>query len=249
VRNRIVSNVAYPKMAAIALFCAASLTVNPVIFSQSPAHTGSTQNTGDHPDFSGYWQLRVDSRSVRPAVLTEEAKGKMAQQKEHDVLAVRWCANVGMPVLMDDNGTLDLRQSSKVIGIMAKTVSSMRYIYLDGRTHPSKDELDSSTNGHSVGHWEGDELVVDTVGFSDRGITAIPGGGFRTPDSHLSERFRLLHNGTMLSVKSTWEDPQVFAQPHSYEYRYYRIAKNEYPLQYPCNARDPERASFLMPAK
>jgi hypothetical protein len=248
-RIRAVSSVGYPRGVAIALFCAASLTVNPVTLSQAPAHAAATQNAGDHPNFSGYWQLRVDSRSVPPAVLTDEAKGKLAQQKEHDLLAVRWCANVGMPVLMDDNGTLDLRQSSKVIGIMAKTVSSMRYIYVDGRSHPSPDELDPTTNGHSVGHWAGDELVVDTVGFGDRGITALPGGGVRTPASHLTERFRLLHNGTMLSVKSTWEDPHVFAQPHSYEYRYYRIAKNEYPLQYPCNARDPERASFLMPGK
>jgi len=247
VQNEFFNRLRCHRGVSIAVFCAASLTMGPMAVSQPPDHPASSQDASGHPDFSGYWELRHDSRSIPPAVLTDEAKGKLGQQKEHDVLAVRWCANVGMPFLMDDNATLDVRQSSKVIGLMAKTVSSMRYIYIDGRKHPSPDELDPTTNGHSIAHWEGDQLVVDTVGFSDRGITAIPGGGYRTPTSHLTERFRLMNKGEMLSVKATWEDPHVFAQPHSYEYRYYRVAKNEYPLQYPCDARNAERASFLIP--
>lgn len=220
-----------------------------ISYGQSGATQPAPRDPAGHPDLSGYWQLRYDSRSVPAAELTEEGNAKLAQQKEHDLLAIRWCANIGMPFLMDDNGTLDIRQSPKVIGIVAKTVSSVRYLYTDGRSHPLADELDPTTNGNSVAHWEGDDLVVDTIGFSDRGITAIPGGGFRTPASHLTERFRLMQNGNMLSVKSTWDDPHVFTHSQSYEYRYYRIPKNEPPLQYYCAARDPERAKFLMPGK
>ena len=69
--------------------------------------------------------------------------------------------------------------------------------------------FDPVSNGHSVGHWAGDALVVDTVGFSNEGITGIPGGGRRTPDSHLIERYRLLAGGKRLSVTFTWEDPKT----------------------------------------
>lgn len=202
-----------------------------------------------HPDISGYWELRFDSRSVTQASLTADATAKTAAQRDHDRLAIRWCANAGVPYIMGDTAPLDIRQGLKDIAILAKTVSSVRYIYVDGRSHPDKDELDPTTNGHSIGHWDGDTLVVDTVGFSDRGITAIPGGGFRTPKSHLIENFRLINGGRQLSVISTWDDPEVFQKPHSYEFRYYKVPQIGYPLQYPCNAMDQDRAKFLIPNK
>jgi len=210
------------------------------------AQSNPTDAAG-HPDISGYWELRFDSLSVTPASLTAGAAAKLAAQRDHDLLAIRWCANAGVPYIMGDTAPLDIRQGLKDIAILAKTVSSVRYIYVDGRTHPGKDELDATTNGHSIGHWDGDTLVVDTVGFSDRGITAIPGGGFRTPKSHLIENFRLINGGRQLSVIFTWADPDVFQKPHSYEFRYYKIPQIGYPLQYACNAMDADRAKFLMP--
>jgi hypothetical protein len=226
--------------------------------------TGSAQNRGGgisvaqpaavprdaagHPDISGYWDLRYDRRSVTPASLTQEGMSKVAAQQQHDLLAIRFCALVGMPEVMDDGGTLDIRQSLKDVAIVAKSPSSVRYIYLDERSHPAKDEIDPVTNGNSIGRWDGDALNVDTIGFSDRGITAIPGGGFRTPDSHLVERFRLLNGGNTLSVTSTWDDSKVFQKAHSYEFRYYKIPRVAYPLQYGCNANDQDRANFVMSA-
>ena len=75
-------------------------------------------------------------------------------------------------------------------------------------------------NGDSIGRWEGDTLVVETTMFHpDNGILGIPGGCFRTPDSKLVERFRLLRNGQVLQVISTWTDPKVLSRPHTYELR------------------------------
>jgi hypothetical protein len=151
-----------------------------------------------------------------------------------------------MPAMMSDRAPIDLRQSPSVIGIVAKSQSSGRYIYLDGRKHPDKEDLDPTTNGHSIGQWEGDTLVVDTIGFNERGVTRLPGGGVRTPNSHLTERYRLMNNGQRLEVAFTWEDAAVFTQPHTYEFRYYRIPEISEPRTFPCNAKDPERARFLL---
>jgi hypothetical protein len=159
--------------------------------------------------------------------------------------AIRWCNNVGMPFLMADRAPLDIRQSPTVIAMVAKIQSSTRYIYTDGRSHPAKEDLDSTTNGHSVGHWDGGTLAVDTVGFNDRGIAVLPGGGVRTPDSHLVESYRLMDGGQRLSVTFTWNDAKVFAKPHTYEFRYYKIPRISEPRMLGCDANDAERARFL----
>ena len=198
-----------------------------------------------HPDLSGFWELRYDSFNVPQASLTPGTLAGAAAQMRHDIEAVRWCDPIGMPAVMGDRAPIDLRQSASVIGIVAKPSSSERYIYLDGRKHPEKDELEGTTNGHSIGRWEGETLVVDTIGFNDRGITRLPGGGVRTPNSHLTERFRLIANGQRLGVTSTWEDAGVFTKPHTYELRYYRIPEISDPRIFPCNAKDAERARFL----
>ena len=100
--------------------------------------------------------------------------------------------------------------------------------------------------GDSIGRWEGDTLVVDTAGFNDEGVTRIPGGGRRTPKSHLVERFRLVNGGKQLSVVFTWQDPGVFAKPHVYEYRYYRAPKGSEAREFNCDASDEARAKFLL---
>jgi hypothetical protein len=150
-----------------------------------------------------------------------------------------------MPALMNDQSALDIRQSPSVIGMVAKSPSSTRYIYTDGRKHPDAGELDATTNGHSIGRWQGDALVVDTVGFNERGITAITGGGSRTARSHLVEQYRLSADRQQLTVTFTWTDPEVFRQPHSYAFRYYRVASITEPRVLNCIANDAERARFL----
>jgi hypothetical protein len=149
-----------------------------------------------------------------------------------------------------DTSPIDILQdlSGKEIVIATPVRNPARHIYTDGRSHVNPDVFDPLSNGHSIGHWEGDTLVVDTVGFSNEGLTSIPGGGRRTPDSHLVERYRLLDGGKGLSVTFTWEDPKVFQKPHTYGYRYFRAPKGVDAREYDCNASDETRAMFLLGA-
>lgn len=197
------------------------------------------------PDLSGFWELRYDSFSVPSAALTPAAAAAAPQIAKADAVAISRCQAVGLPALMADRAPLDLRQSATVIGIVAKLPSSTRYIYLDGRPHPPADEYEPTTNGHSIGRWEGDTLVVTTMGLNEGGVRSIPGGGARGSSSRLTERYRLLNGGQRLSVTFTWEDPSVFQTPHTYEYRYYRVRDVPLPRVYQCNPADPERTRFL----
>jgi hypothetical protein len=185
--------------------------------------------------------------------LTPQAQAAADARLKKDLEAIHECVNIGMPALMDDHATFDIRQSASVIGMVAKSPSSTRYIYTDGRKHPDAGELDATTNGHSIGRWQGDALLVDTVGFNERGMTAIPGGGFRTARSHLAEQYRLSTDGRQLTVTFTWTDPAVFRRPHAYAFRYYRVPSISEPRVLNCIGDDPERTRFLtqapMPAR
>ena len=205
------------------------------------------------PDISGYWELPLDGKHIPRARLASRITPAILQaQAQKDAKAIRWCNWVGMPTTMDTGRPLDIRQGAREIVILAESpVTPVRHLYLDRATHISKDTFDPTTSGDSIARWDGDTLVVDTTGFEPtHGVTAIPGGGFRTATSHLVERYRLLKNGSMLSVTFTWTDPAVFATPHSYEFRYQRVERGYEARPYArCDPFDAERAAFLEGAR
>jgi len=219
-----------------------------ILFSSAGGGYAQSPASGGHPDFSGYWELRFDSFNVPDAALTPQAQMARETQRKKDVDAIRGCVNVGMPALMNDRATLDIRQSPTVIGIVARSPSSTRYIYTDGRKHPDAAELETTTNGHSIGRWDGNTLAVDTIGLNERGITAIPGGGYRTTKSHLVEQYRLSADGQQLVVTFTWTDAGVFRRPHSYAFRYYKVRSISEPRVLNCIQNDAERTRFLTEA-
>ena len=200
-------------------------------------------------DISGYWELTyMDSQHVpRAQLVPRVTRAVLDAQAQKDFKAVRWCNILGMPAIMASPRPLDIRQSEKTIVIAAEINAATRYIYLNRATHISKDIFDPTTNGDSIAKWEGDTLVVDTVGFDpNKGVTAIPGGGFRTANTHLVERYRLLNNGSLLSVRFTWTDPGVFRTPHTYEFRYSRLSRDyEARLPLNCDPFDETRTAFL----
>ena len=88
-------------------------------------------------------------------------------------------------------------------------IHSFRQVFMDGRKHPP--ELDPTWFGHSIGWWEQDTLVIDTVGFND--TSWYDGRG--TPHSeklHTVERYTRLDKGR-LQTKVTIDDPVMYAKP------------------------------------
>jgi len=88
-----------------------------------------------------------------------------------------------------------------------------RTIYTDGRAHPTAGPR--SNQGHSIGRWEGDVLVIDTTLFDDhrapiRGPReGVPSGAQR----HVLERYRLSEDGTRVDIEFIVEDPEFLAEP------------------------------------
>ena len=127
------------------------------------------------------------------------------------------CKPLGVPragVGIDEH--LQIVQSPQVIAFMweADPGPIYRVVYMDGRPHPK--DVETSYMGHSVGHWEGDTLVVDVVGLNDE--TWLGGGNqgpktatLHSDQEHVIERWTRV--GDDLTYEATVEDPVMFAQP------------------------------------
>ena len=148
--------------------------------------------------------------------------------------------------MMDDGSPIDIRQSKNEIAITSQSNSPMRHVYLDGRAHPSADTFDPTTLGNSIGHWSGDTLIVDTVGFNDAGLNAIPGGGVRNENSHLIEQYKLTDEGRKLQVIFTWIDDKTFTKPHTYAFMYEKLPSSTTAREWLCDPMDGARARFLI---
>lgn len=85
-----------------------------------------------------------------------------------------------------------------------------RTIYTDGRGHP--ENLEPTVQGHSIGRWEGDVLVVDTIGFAEH-RNGNSGGVASSPERHLVERYFLSDDRTRAIVEVVLEDPEYLAEP------------------------------------
>jgi hypothetical protein len=104
-----------------------------------------------------------------------------------------------------------------IMAFQSINTAGVRRIYLDA-SHP-KNPI-PSWNGHSVGRWEGDTLLVDTIGFNDQSWLF---GGMEphTEEAHMIERMWLVSNGALLEINMTVEDRHALTSAYSYK-RYYK---------------------------
>jgi hypothetical protein len=213
---------------------------------ESATATKGDTSDAQPSDLTGFWALRFDSQNIPKASLLPGITQKdIDSHQRTDLHTIRWCQYVGMPYMMESEAPLDILQGKTQIVIVSETPSAVRHIYTDRTSHPDPLTFDTVRNGNSIGYWDGDALIVDTTGFSDQGYTSLPGGGFRTPTSHLRERYQLVQGGKELQVTFTWEDPKIFAKPHTYAYRYYRVPRSYNAEEDFCDSNDQDRGHFL----
>jgi len=128
-----------------------------------------------------------------------------------------------LPVLYNNN--YQIVQSPGTIMILAEMVHDVRLVHMDRRSH-----LPSNIRqwlGDSIGHWDGDTLVVDTTNFTDK--TRFRGSA---ENLHVVERFTRVDSKTIL-YKVTIDDPTSFAKPWTAEYPFLATAGPIY--EYACH--------------
>jgi hypothetical protein len=135
------------------------------------------------------------------------------------------CSPPGMPYIYLQIFPMQIVQTPKEVIEIFEYDHNVRYIYTDGRKHPA--DLTPTYNGHSIGHWEGDTLVVDTTNFT--GKTTFRGSG---ENLHLVEHFTRTAPGQLM-YEFTVNDPESFTKPWTAQIP---MARAEGPLvEYACH--------------
>jgi hypothetical protein len=136
-------------------------------------------------------------------------------------------ANTSAPPMLPAfyNNSVQLVQTRDYVLIASEMIHEARIVPLDKRTHLPTGI--GQWRGDSIGHWEGDALIVDTTNFGDK--TTLRGSG---PGLHVVERFTLADANT-LRYQFTVEDPASFARSWSGESAMTRT--NDFMFEYACH--------------
>jgi hypothetical protein len=120
-------------------------------------------------------------------------------------------------------------QGPKVVVMILASHPEVRHVYLTDKHSPN---VKTSWYGESIGHYQGDTLVVDTIGLDDRTLA----DGFGTPHTnqlHVIERFHLIEDGNVLEANVHVEDPGAFTMPWDaiQRFRQYEAAVAKVPIE------------------
>jgi hypothetical protein len=126
------------------------------------------------------------------------------------------CFPPGMPYIYLQIFPMQIVETPKAVIELFEYDHTVRYIFTDGRKHPA--DLTPSYNGHSIGHWEGDTLVVDTVGLNGK-IWLDRLGHPESDQMHIVERIHRADDNT-LQVDFTFDDPKSYPKPWTAQLRY-----------------------------
>ena len=189
----------------------------------------------------------LSNPNLKPWVVDALKKGN------DDLLAgkLRWtsranCMPAGVPQFLLYAGgaeSIYMIQTPKEILMIHQANNETRHIYVDvpHSAHPVP-----SWYGESVGHFDGDELVVDTVGFNDRTFVDDRYSVPHTTQLHVIERFKLLDEGRTLQVSFTVEDPGAFNAPWSAKVRFQHARAPATLFEEPCAENNNENMSSFV---
>jgi len=199
---------------------------------------------------AGIWELSVTDfepyyLNWAQVALTEKA---LAAQAAYDIRTENpsaQCIAQPTPTMLVAPYLNEIVLGEDVILIRNERFNLERTIYMDGRGHP--DESERSNQGHSIGRWEGDVLVVDTANFSEHRapVYGRPTRAEGVPSGlgkHVVERFRLSDDGTHIVIDFYLEDPEYLAEPFTGTVRWYYAPHFEY-LGFDCEPENARRFS------
>ena len=178
-----------------------------------------------------FWGLKPEDEPLRP----EGAAVYKLHQENPLTYPHAQCLPDGVPADMFVM-TFKMIQAPQEIVLLTELNSPGRQIYTDGRPLPK--DPNPSWMGYSVGKWEGDTFVVDTIGLNDRGwLDAF--GHPRSEQMHITERYHRRDFGHM-DLEFTFNDPKYYTRPFGLKAALKLIPDSDL-LEYVCSENEKDR--------
>jgi hypothetical protein len=188
--------------------------------SSAPPQGESWASIAKLPDWGGVWEPVFGPRSngppQEPASFTPEYAAKLQAFKDEEARGAHQdaptanCVPPGMPGIMSQPYPIEFLITPGKVTVVIEAYSQTRRIFTDARKHPA--DPDVTFNGHSIGHWEGDTLVVDTVGVTTDNAIGASWGMKHSAQMRIEERIRATGPDTM-EIRTTLIDPVALTKP------------------------------------
>ncbi len=177
-----------------------------------------------------FWGMKPEEEPLRP-----EAAAILKNRKQSDNPHAQ-CLPGGIPLALLVM-TFKIIQTPQEIVMLSEIADPPRQVHTDGR--PLPENPDPTWMGYSVGHWEGDTLVVDTIGLNDRPwLDAF--GHPRSESMHITERYRRRDFGHM-DLEITFNDPKYYTRPFAIKTGLVLIPDSDL-LEYVCTENEKDHA-------
>ena len=179
-------------------------------------YRGTQPPSSVHPDLTGVWfggasgDLSKNTLPGQQLILTPFGKQRY-DTVDHSKDPNTQCLPPGPARMIMMAHPAMIVQRDDLVTILTESQRTFRLVYTDGRGHPSDVQDYPEWMGSSIGHWEGDTLVVETVGINER--TWLDTSGHEHSDKlKMVERFRLADPNTLEHIV-TYDDPVFFQKP------------------------------------
>lgn len=180
------------------------------------------------PQGTGFANLAVAARNWP---LNETGRAAVEATHEARNASRSTCVPFGPPALMALPSLIEIKESDSEIVFSLDVMGAVRTVHLGLSEHPAN--LEPSLFGHSIGHYEGETLVVDTIAFAPH----PDGYAFDRPSSgskHIVERFTLTQDRKHVEYEAVINDPEYFSEPITHSSRWdYR--PGQMPSNLPCD--------------
>jgi hypothetical protein len=195
--------------------------------------TGPTPRTREgQPDLSGIW-INVNNPDAPPPPLQPWAAQVLRQRMESNSKDYPggFCLPANASSITRAFPYKFVQTPSLIVVIHESDTPGLRQIFLDGRPHPA--DWNPTWQGHSIGHWDGDTLVVDTIGFNDKAWLSLSGIP-HTEKLRTMERIRRPDYGH-IEVEITMEDSGAFTGPWKRTFTATLAPPGEEIMEFICN--------------
>jgi hypothetical protein len=173
---------------------------------------GATNGAGEEPLTKYFLNILSDFQPEEEPLRPEAAAAlRERRQSFSEASPLPRCLPEGMPLVEMAPAPFKIVQMRGMTIVLYERDTTFRQIYTDGRSLPADPQ--PSWLGYSVGKWDGDSFVVDTIGFNDRGWLDAR-GHTHSEALHLTERFHRLDFGHM-ELRLTIDDPRTYTRPFS----------------------------------
>jgi hypothetical protein len=198
----------------------------------SPAPQPAPRMPDGKPDLSGVWNKGITVNSARdvPAPYTAYGLERFNAAKRQIDPQGR-CIFPGVPRIMNLPYPFQIVQLPDKIIFLYEALHNFRIIHTDGRSHLEGQV--PALMGHSVGRWEGDTLIIETVGLTDR-TWLDDFGNQHSAETRVTERYRRPDHDTLV-FNYTLQDPLMYTEPWTVPERRIPLAPADWELmEYAC---------------